>query len=134
MEYNLSTILGKLIGTGDDLLSATITENNTLSKNLELLKKVNIIRGFREEYIKNLHKKIAKVRSDRNLFIHGIGGQPQKHGNDIIIYCDERKTKYNGDVLEGKTKSKSWSFNKGHYIKLLYIKRQINWLEDIVAS
>jgi hypothetical protein len=38
MKYKLSTILGKLFGTENDLIPVTVMEKNSLSKNIELLR------------------------------------------------------------------------------------------------
>lgn len=134
MEYNLSTILGRLFGTEDDLIPVTVTENNSLSKNIELLKKLNRIRKFQDTIITDLIKQIVKIQSDRNLFIHGIWSAPFESEGTIKIVCDEKKIRY-----EEKKESRwegldqTWHFNKNHIFSLSDIKIRINELDFILS-
>jgi len=134
MEYRLSTILGKLFGTEDDLIPVTVTENNSLSKNIELLKKLNRIRKFQDSLINDLINQIGKIQSDRNLFIHGIWGTPFESEGSTKIVCDEKKIRY-----EEKKDSRwdgldqTWHFNKNHIFGLSDIKNRINKLDSIIS-
>ena len=134
MEYKLSTILGRLFGTEDDLIPVTVTENNSLSKNIELLKKLNKIRKFQDSVITNLIKLIVEIQSDRNLFIHGIWSIPFESEGSIKIVCDEKKIRY-----EEKKESRwdgldqTWHFNKNHIFSLSDIKSRISNLDSIVS-
>lgn len=134
MEYKLSTILGKLFGTDDDLITVTVTEKNTLSKNIELLKNLNRIRKFQYQLILDLINKIGKIQSDRNLFIHGIWSNPIKSENSINIICDEKKIRYNEEKDKvGNVIDQTWHFNKNHIFSLSDIKNRINDIDNIVA-
>lgn len=61
MENNLSLILAKLIGTNDEIIGTTILENNSISQYIELIKKINRHRWFREEMITDLISNINSV-------------------------------------------------------------------------
>lgn len=135
VEYNLSVILGKLIGTDEDLIAVSLIEKNTLSQNIELLKKINRIRNYQESIINNLIEKIGEIKNERNLFIHGIWGSPFELENDISIICDERKIRY----TEAKSKGsdmirKTWNYNENHTFRLSYIKKQISKIDNILLS
>jgi len=133
MEYNLSIILGKLIGTDENLIAVTLIEKNTLSQNLELLKKINKIRDYKELAINNLLEQITGIKKDRNLFIHGIWGFPFESENDIKIVCDERKIRYSEKkVKNGVWPDKQWHYNENHVFRLSYIKKQIARIDDIL--
>lgn len=128
MEYYLSLMISKLIRNDDDLISIMMIEKNNLSQNIDLIKKINLIRGFEEESIKNLLGLISQVKNDRNLFIHGIWGEPISSENDIKIVCEERKIKYEEEKGSGKT----WQLNQNHVFRLTYIKSKIVKLDDII--
>ena len=133
VEYNLSIILGKLFGTDDDLISVTLIEKNTLSQNVEMLKKINKIRSCHEYEINNIIELVGRIKSNRNLFIHGIWGCPFESGNDIKIICDERRIrhKYEKDI-NGKVIRENWEFNRNHILKLSDIKKQIDSIDCIL--
>jgi hypothetical protein len=85
--------------------------------------------------MKNLINEIGKIKSDRNLFIHGLWELPYESENDIKIVCGERNLKYDehkdkeGNIIEQK-----WTSNKKHIFWLSYIKKQIRKIEDILVS
>ena len=135
MDYNLSYIVGKLLGNDDDLINITLIEKNTLSQNIELLKKINRIRNYRNSTIVNLITEISKIKNKRKLFIHGIWGKPFVSDNDIKIVCDERRLRYK-EVKDntGYVFKKEWSYNQNHVFRLTYIKKQISKIEDILLS
>jgi hypothetical protein len=134
MEYKLSTILGKLFGSDDDLITVTVTEKNTLTKNIELLKSLNRIRKFQYALILDLINKISKIQSDRNLFIHGIWGNPIISENSVIIICDEKKIRYNEEKDKvGNIIDQTWHFNKNHILSLTDIENRINDIDNIIS-
>nr|WP_320021605.1 hypothetical protein [uncultured Draconibacterium sp.] len=135
MEYNLSLILGKLFGNNDDLITVTLIEKNTLSQNIELLKKINRIRSYEETALNNLIELIGRVKSNRNLFIHGIWGAPFESENDIKIVCDERKIRYVEEKdKNGRRTEQIWYHSKNHIFRLSYLKKQITTINDIILA
>jgi hypothetical protein len=133
MEYKLSTILGKLFGTENDLIPVTVMEKNSLSKNIELLRKLNKIRKFQYSLILDLISQISKIQSDRNLFIHGIWSDPFESENSIEIVCDEKKVRYNEEKdKEGIIIDQTWRYNKNHIFSLNDIKSRIKDIDDIL--
>jgi len=135
MEYNILTILGNLI-IDDFVLTATILESNSLAQNIELLKKINKYRCFETNSLSNLISKIGSVRKNRNLFIHGIWGEPFEKENDLMIICREPKILYEEKKDDKKTDriAKTWTSSKSHEFRLSYIKRQIEIIEDIITA
>ncbi len=135
MESNLSVILAKLLGSDEELISEILIERNTLQQNIDLLKKINKIRGYEQSTISNLLEQISRIKSDRNLFIHGIWGFPFVENNDIMITCDERKIRYKEEKhSNGKNLRKIWNYNEIHTFRLSYIKKQIRKIEDILTA
>ena len=106
-----------------------------LHQNIQLLQKINEIRSYREDVIKTLLEQISRIKSDRNLFIHGIWGSPNKSDNDIQIVCKHRRTLYKSEKdTKGEVIQKKWIMNKSQIYNLSYIKRQITKIEDILLS
>lgn len=135
VEYNLSLIVGKLIGTNEDLIAVSLIEKNTLSQNIELLKKINRVRSYQVPTVNNLIEQIGEIKNERNLFIHGIWGIPFESENDIKIICDERKIRYSENKnKQSKIIQKNWTYNENHTFRLSYIKKQIRKIEDILLS
>jgi hypothetical protein len=133
LEFKLSTILGKLLDPKDDLIPTLITENNSLSKNIELLKKLNRVRNFHHALVSNLTSQISKIQNDRNLFIHGIWSDPIINENSIQIICEERKIRYNDEKdYEGNFVEQTWHLNKNHPFNLDDIKNRIKVIDNIV--
>ncbi len=98
MEQNCKYILNILISQNqtDELISVTLTEDLTLSKTIELTKKLNNIVSDFEEEINNIIDKINPIKADRNLFIHGLWQEPtlDKEINEYKIGCVKVKIKY----------------------------------------
>jgi hypothetical protein len=128
MDYNLNLILSKLINPDDDLIAFTLIERNNISQTIELLEKINLIRGFEEKHLKNLLTLIKQVKTDRNLFIHGLWKEPYNSENDIVILCEERKIKYK----EEKGVGRNWQYNSHKKFRLSDIKRRIIQIDDII--
>lgn len=132
MERNIMRILQKLIGPSH-LAGMTLIENNSLSKNLELINKLNRIHGFEEERIKKLLSKINGVRGYRNLFIHGVWREPAVIDNDIQIVCVDFRIKYSEEKKDIGRK-KTWSSGLATPIRLSMIKRQLRVIDDILLA
>ena len=132
MEYKLIQILGLLI-VDNFVITNTIFEKNSLAQNLELLKKLNKYRSYEEKYIQNLIANIGRIKKDRNLFIHGIWGEPFEFENDILIQCHDPKIQYES-IQEGEMiVSQEWSSSKPQEFRLTYIKKLIKNLDDIIC-
>ena len=63
MEHKLTVILCQLLGNEDNLINLIVIENNTLEKNLDLLKKINKIRHIYPQIITELNEEIAENKS-----------------------------------------------------------------------
>lgn len=135
MEYKLAVIVGELIGTKYDQISVTITDQNNLHQNMGLLKKFSDIRDIKEEELDNLYKKVDSIRANRNLFIHGIWGEPFETENEIKIVCEERKIKYREELNDKKeVTAKHWTYNKHHVFELTTIKNLIQQINEILET
>ena len=133
MESNLLTILGSLIAD-DFVLTTTILERNSLAQNIELLKKLNNYRDYEKKSLRNLIDKISKIKGTRNLFIHGIWGEPFELDNDIIMTCDEAKLLYEEEKdANGLIENKSWASKTRHEFRLSYIQKLVENVEDIIT-
>lgn len=133
LEYKLMEILGLLI-IDNFVITNTIFEKNTLAQNIELLKRINKYRKHEEKYIQNLIAKIGSIRKVRNLFIHGIWGEPFEFENDILIQCQEPRIQYD-DIKEDEIIiQQEWASSKSHEFRLAYIKKIIQDLDDIINS
>jgi hypothetical protein len=132
MENNLAQIVAKLIHNEEDLVTAILTEDNTLHKNIELIKQINKVRDFQVPYITNMLDLIQKVKSTRNLFIHGTWSKPFESQNDIMSLCNDIRLKY----IEKKDKNgrvwKEWQYNDNKEFRLSYIIQQIHGINDII--
>ena len=128
MEANVIKILDKLI-VDDFVISNTIMEGNSLAKNIELLKKLNKYRGIEEGLILNLCSRISSVRKDRNLFIHGLWGEPYIEENDIMVVCSDPRIEFfeSGD-------HKQWRSTRPKKFRVGYLKKQVDAIEEILLS
>jgi hypothetical protein len=133
LEFKLSIIVGKLLDPKDDLIPTLITENNSLNKNIELLKKIDRVRNWEHSLISKLIGQVSKIKNDRNLFIHGIWSDPTKEENSIEIICDERKISYEDEKdNEDNYVDQTWHFNKHHVFRLDDIKNRITDIDKII--
>lgn len=131
MESNLLDILGKLV-TNDFILAATLFERNTLAQNIELVKKVSVRREFEEKQIENLFNKISNLKRTRNLFIHGIWGEPFELDNDLVIICQEAKLDYKEEFEHGLGVTQTWKSKKHNEFRLTYFKKLVDNVEEII--
>jgi hypothetical protein len=133
LEFKLSIILGKFLDPKDDLIPTVITENNSLSKNIDLLKKLDKVRNWEHLLILKLIGQISKIKNDRNLFIHGIWNDPAIEENSIKIICEERKIIYEDEKdNEDNYVDQTWHFNKHHVFSLVDIKNRIMDIDNII--
>lgn len=128
IESNLLSLLGSLI-TNDFVLTNTILERNSLSQNIDLLKKINKYRRFEEHKIQIVIQKISAIRIQRNLFIHGLWGVPTDKDKDVVISCSEPKI-----VYEENVRHRQWSSIKNHVFHLSYIKKLIEETDIIICE
>jgi len=128
LEFNLLSILSKLI-LDDFVLTSTILERNSLSQNIELLKKINKYKKFEVKSITKLIMSISNLKTTRNLFIHGIWGEPYIAENDISIHCQEARILY-----EEMENGKRWSSVRNHTFKLAFIKKQVQIIDDLILA
>lgn len=126
IESNILSLLGGLI-TNDFVLTNTILERNSLSQNIDFLKKINKYRRFEEHKIQIVIQKISAIRIQRNMFIHGLWGVPTDKDNDIVIICSEPKI-----VYEEQMNHRKWSSTKNHVFHLSYIKKLIEQTDIII--
>ena len=128
METNVISILGGII-TEEIFLINPIIEKNSLSQNIELLKKVNLYKEFEKEAVQNLIDRISDIRKDRNLFIHGLWGNPYQEKGEILIDCLEQKV-----TPKMVTHGRMWASAKEHSFKLSEIISKIDELDFIIDS
>src|SRR6185295_19376380 len=116
-EENLKTILVYFISQNktDDIIARTLIDDYTLSKTIELLKK--LVRAYRdlEKELLTYLEIINSVRLQRNFFIHGIWGAPKWSAtlNDTVFTIESRKIKYSEDHT-----GRMWSKNRHQQFKL----------------
>jgi len=128
LEYNFLQLLGRLI-TDDFVLTNTVLERNSLSQNIELLKKINRYRKFEETRISTLVAEVSEIRSVRNLFIHGVWGVPIEQKNDWEISCTEPKLAY-----EENERGRQWSSGRHHGFRLSDIKRLVDKIDALIQE
>jgi hypothetical protein len=126
VETNVISILGGII-TDEIFLINPIIEKNSLSQNIDLLKKVNLYKEFEQEAVQDLINRISNVRKDRNLFIHGLWGRPYQEKGEILIGCLEQKI-----TPKMVTYGRMWASAKEHSFKLPEIISQIDELNSII--
>ncbi|MEL1243680.1 hypothetical protein AAEO56_05360 [Flavobacterium sp. DGU11] len=132
MESNIMDILGLLI-VDDYILTSLIFQGNTLQTNIELLKKVSKHRQFEKNIIDDLIGKIGNIKSKRNLFIHGVWGEPYEFENDILIKCYESRLHIETEVKNGFTTT--WtSKQKEHEFRLTYIRKLVIDIDHIILA
>jgi hypothetical protein len=130
LEQNIISILS-LLTTFDpkSVFGLTLFEKNPLSKNLDVLRKTINIRSFDRSNIDLMIKDIEKLKDDRNMFIHGIWGNPYTNSDgEISVICDNRKIKYQ----QQQDGSQHWRLNENVKFTLPDIKERISKLEEIV--
>jgi hypothetical protein len=128
----LAEILAKLIGSDEDLISETLIEDNSISKNIEIIKKINRIRSFNEPLINDLIKKIGTIRKVRNLFIHGIWTIPFESEGELKIVCSTRKITYKEEKdTKGVLIEKTWRHSVKQVFKLQDLTNYIRIIDEI---
>jgi hypothetical protein len=133
MENNLAKIVATLINNDDKVITALLTEDNTLHKNLELLKRLIKVRDFQTPYIIQMIDLIGKVKAMRNLFIHGVWTKPHESQNDIVSSCNDIRIKYSEEKdTNGKITSQKWQMNEHKEFRLSYVIQEIHRLNDII--
>lgn len=133
MEYNLIQILINLVNNDEDIVTLHLIEKNNITRNIEFIEKLNKIRGFYPEHIKNLLSEIKHIKSDRNMLIHGLWKEPVQFQNDVEVLCEERRIIYS----EQKTKTgltKTGSQNTFKKYRLSFIKKLIVKINDIIVA
>lgn len=135
MEYYLTVIVTNLLGTEEELVAVTIIERNNLNQNIELLLKLNKLKDDHDKEITEMASEINKVRSMRNLFIHGIWKDLTQVGNKIQMVCEERKIKYSEEKdTAGRLINRKWSLNRHHVFELQEIKQLKKTIDGIIEK
>ena len=129
----LETSLVDLIGCAlkiNVFISNVTMERNSLSQNIDLLRKIIKYSGWEKERIEKLISKISALRGSRNLFIHGIWGKPfQRKNGKFYVACREAKL----ELLNTNNKP-HFTFGKVHTFELDQIKT-LTWdIRDIVVE
>lgn len=131
MESNLLEIVSRFT-TDDFVLGYTIFERNTLSQNIDLAKELSDKRNYEVEFTKMLADKISNTKKIRNLFIHGVWGEPIMKENDLIIRCSESKLDYTEKYQDGKRITRSWGNAKSREFRLSYLRKLVENVEEII--
>lgn len=128
----LSEILVKLTGVDNELISETLTEDNSISKNIDLIRKINKIKCYNEPIMSDLIASIDKIRKVRNMFIHGIWGTPFESDGELKIVCSVRKIKFNEEKdSTGAVIEKTWRHTDHQMFNLQDIKNITQSIEEI---
>ena len=133
MEYNLIQILINLINNDEDLVTLHLIGKNNITHNIEFIEKLNKIRDFHPEHIKNLLSEIKHIKGDRNLLIHGLWKDPIQFQNDVEVLCEERKIRYT-EQKTNKGLTKTWTHNNFKKFRLSYVKKLIAKINDIIVA
>ncbi|RLD48750.1 MAG: hypothetical protein DRI97_18705 [Bacteroidetes bacterium] len=135
MEFKLTVILGKLIGADEELIPMLLTENLTLYRKLELIRKINKVRTHRESLMETLYAQVEDIRIHRNSFIHGVWGDPYEKDNDVFIECKVIKIKYEeSEFPKQRLVKKRWTKSKTTTYRLTFIRTLITKLDDVIMS
>ena len=129
MEFNITKILTELVKADDDLIVMTLIASNNIAKNIDMLKKINQIRDFETATLDEQIKLINNIKSDRNLFIHGIWHEPRFTKSKREIICEEKKIRYSKT-----SKGQEWSYNKIHLFSIETLSNRIKDIDIILAS
>lgn len=120
------SLLGKLV-VDEIFLINTIIEKNSLSQNIELLKKLNLYRDFEKETMQKLIERISALRNERNLFIHALWGQPFVSDDKVLISCLEPRI-----VTKINKYGRMWSSGKEHTFELSFLVKKIEEIDSIL--
>jgi hypothetical protein len=126
LESKLQELLCKLIGSDRDLISITLIERNSISQNSEMLLKLNKIRGIFEEEIKSIVIRVNNVRTDRNLFIHGLWKGPYEGSKGLMVSCEDKRVKFTQEA-DGK----KWVQSAFYFYTLEEINSKIKEIQQI---
>ncbi len=91
LESQLRNLLVLEIYPANFMVGFQTIEENTLFKNMQLLRKINPYTGLDPDRVKNVLDRIDKVRKMRNSFIHGNWGKPIEKEGEILIEVHEPK-------------------------------------------
>lgn len=130
MEYHLGEILTKFI-TDSFVVSGILFEKNVLAKNIELLKKINQYKGFETERLDKMLKEINSIRDDRNLFIHGLWGNPYPEDDDIACIVSSFKLE---TIHAKENDEKRWSRGKHRRVTLSELKKTTTKIDWIISE
>lgn len=128
MEILLRDMLGAFI-SDDDVLNAYLFEKNGLDTNIQIIKTINKRHNYEPEILSGILSEVNYIKSERNSFIHGIWSEPKAKDNDVVVYCSSSKMK-----LEEEPNGKKWIFGHGKSVRLSYIKRLVNRIDDVMLS
>lgn len=133
VEFKILKMLGLLI-SDDFVLTNTLFERNSLAQNIEYLKKINKLKRIEEKATQNLIQQITNVKGKRNLFVHGLWGEPKMKENDLIISCADPKMDYSEEFENGKRISRMWKSVTSNEFRLSYLKKLSVNLSDIIFA
>lgn len=130
---SLETCLIDLIGCAlkiNVFKSNIILERNSLSQNVDLLRRIIKYNQWEKERIEKIISKISAVRGNRNLFIHGIWNKPfQRKNGKFYVSCREAKL----ELLNINSQSQ-FTFGKVYTFELNRIKNLTWEIRDIVVE
>ena len=134
MEYKLSEILLRLINSDSDIVTQSLIERNSIEKNMQHLVRINEIRDFQSEDIKEMLKKIGKIKKVRNELVHGLWKTPQIINNKIEVVCESRLIKYPNKKAVDYPKRKRWELNGFKSYTLPDIEQLIEESQKIILK
>ncbi len=130
---SLETSLIDLIGCAlkiNAFISNVTLERNSLSQNIDLLRRIIKHNGWEKERIEKIISKVSAVRTNRNLFIHGIWDKPfQRKNGKFYVSCREAKLE-----LLNTGSLPHFTFGKVYIFELNQIKNLTWEVRDIVIE
>ena len=133
VEYNVLKILGLLI-SDDNVLTNTLFERNSLAQNISFLKKINKLKKVEEKATHNMIEQVTNIKGKRNLFVHGLWGEPIVKDNDLVISCADPKMDYSEEFENGKMMLRTWKSVTHNEFRLSYLKKLSTNLSDIILA
>lgn len=133
VEYNILKMLGLLV-SDDNVLTNSLFERNSLAQNLGFLKNVNKLKQIEEKATHHLIEQVTNIKGKRNLFVHGLWGEPRIRDNDLVITCADPKMDYSEEFENGQRMSRIWKSVTHNEFRLSYLKKLSVSLSDIILA
>ncbi|MCL9805703.1 hypothetical protein NAT51_09225 [Flavobacterium amniphilum] len=128
LESLITHIIERLINSDNDIVSSTLIENNNLSTNLQLLKKINRCRRYEEEKISETILKINQLRDMRNFFIHGVWSDVKIDEEGTYVQCSNHK-----HIYEKNSSGQLWTRYHSEQFRLKDFQEEIKKIDAVLV-